>query len=140
MTWKPEVNFIYSNHWDSIGNTITLIRYLFPDDVTRKYMNKHPNWNTKHTLTTQDSNGIGKNITILAQLGETAREYHNKTAIRECRIPRAMNKQEGYSNIGVSVTLIGVAAIPKRLTAGPPTTLKEQTQSKGATGDSDEKL
>ena len=86
----------------------------------------------KHKLTTQESNGIGKNITTLAQFGEKAREYHNKAAIRKYRIPRALNKHGAYSNIGVSVALLLVTAISKRLTAGQSTTLKKTDTIKGS--------
>ena len=97
---------IKSKPRNSIDNTITLTQQLFIDDVSHQSKEECPNGNnTKHDLITQESNCIGKNITTRAQLGENARELHDKVAGGEYRISKPQHKLGGYNNLGISAAL-----------------------------------
>ena len=87
-TWKPKADIIESKPQDYIGNNTTLTRQSRPYDVSHQSKNKHPHGNMKHTLTTPEANSIDKNITTLAQFGETSSKHHDKAASRECIIPK----------------------------------------------------
>ena len=75
VTWKPEIYLIESKPPDSIGNNITLTRQSLPDDKSHKSEDERPNENTKHKSTTQESNGIGKNISLHCS-GLSTMSYH----------------------------------------------------------------